>query len=140
MKKLCQGNKVIEILADRRKKILVDNTCIKNDGFILVNSWINWSDWIVVVNNSENTLWTCFELLPWKNIYLVHEILTICLAECKLRELQVEWSWIWKGCKPIRKTDIYSCRAKHYEHKIHAWEFYFLYINKFEKLKTLIIC
>jgi hypothetical protein len=36
-KDLCQGNIVIEILADRRKKILVDNTCVKNDGFIPVN-------------------------------------------------------------------------------------------------------
>jgi hypothetical protein len=44
MEKLCQGNIVIEILMDRRKKILVDNTCVKNDGFIPVNSWINGSD------------------------------------------------------------------------------------------------
>ena len=57
MENLCQGNKVIRILTDRRNKILVDNTCVKNDGFIPVNSWINGSDWIVVVNNSEITLW-----------------------------------------------------------------------------------
>jgi hypothetical protein len=44
MEKLCQGNRVIEILADRRKKIMVDNTCVNNDGFIAVNSWINGSD------------------------------------------------------------------------------------------------
>jgi hypothetical protein len=36
MENICQGNIVIEILMDRRKKILADNTCVKNDGFITV--------------------------------------------------------------------------------------------------------
>jgi hypothetical protein len=44
MEKLCQGNKVIEILVDRRKKILANNTRVKKDGFIPINSWINGSD------------------------------------------------------------------------------------------------
>jgi hypothetical protein len=35
---------VIKKLMDRRKKILVDNTCVENDGFIPINSWINGSD------------------------------------------------------------------------------------------------
>ena len=48
---------VIKILMARRKKILDDNTCIDDDGFILVTSWINGSDWIGVVINSEITLW-----------------------------------------------------------------------------------
>jgi hypothetical protein len=26
---------------DQRKKIYVDSTCVQNDGFNLVNSWIN---------------------------------------------------------------------------------------------------
>jgi hypothetical protein len=26
--------------------------------------------------------------------------MTICLPACKLRKLQVEWYWIWKGCNP----------------------------------------
>jgi hypothetical protein len=43
-KKALSGNRVIKILMARRKKILVDNTCVENDGFILVNSWINGSD------------------------------------------------------------------------------------------------
>jgi hypothetical protein len=44
MEKLYQGNRLIEILADRRNKILVDNTSVKNDGFIPINSFINGSD------------------------------------------------------------------------------------------------
>jgi len=41
----------------RRKKILVDNTCVEDDGFILVTSWINGSDRIGVVINYDITLW-----------------------------------------------------------------------------------
>jgi hypothetical protein len=40
----------------RRNKIIIDNAGVENDGFIPVNSWINGSDWIVVVSNSEITL------------------------------------------------------------------------------------
>jgi hypothetical protein len=45
-------------------------------------------------------------ILTMKIYYLVHEILIVCLVECKLRELQVEWYFIWKECKTIRKTNI----------------------------------
>jgi hypothetical protein len=31
-------------ILDRRKKILVDNTCVCNDEFIPIDSWINRSD------------------------------------------------------------------------------------------------
>jgi hypothetical protein len=41
---------------DRRNTILVDNTCVENDRFISINIWIDRSDGIVVVNNSEITL------------------------------------------------------------------------------------
>jgi hypothetical protein len=44
MENLYEGNKAIKILADRRKKILVHNTCANNDGFIPINSCINGSD------------------------------------------------------------------------------------------------
>jgi hypothetical protein len=47
---------VIKIFLDRRKKILVDNTCVCNDEIIPIDSWINRSDVIVVVKNSEITL------------------------------------------------------------------------------------
>jgi hypothetical protein len=36
MEKHCQGNIVMEILMDRRNKILTNNTCVMNDEFIRV--------------------------------------------------------------------------------------------------------
>jgi hypothetical protein len=35
---------VIKIFLDRRKKILANNTCIGNDEFIPIDSWIDGSD------------------------------------------------------------------------------------------------
>jgi hypothetical protein len=35
---------VIKIFLDRRKKILANNTCVGNDEFVPIYSWINRSD------------------------------------------------------------------------------------------------
>jgi hypothetical protein len=35
---------VVKIFLDRRKKILVDNTCIGNDEFIPIDSWMDGSE------------------------------------------------------------------------------------------------
>jgi hypothetical protein len=45
-----------------------------------------------------------------------------------LRKLQGEWSWIWQGCKPIKKTD--ACAAQEpniMSRKLMLGNFVFLY-------------
>jgi hypothetical protein len=78
------------------------------------------------------------ELLVNTILKSFHELLKMCmnannLFGCmKVEKMQEEWSWMWKWCKPIKDTNAYSiflARAKHNEHKTHAWEILFSYIK-----------